>query len=161
MIKAQIAPRKRLRAKIAGDVAKGVLRLQTKVVIPSAKRQYLKPEDGYNGFDVVIVEAVKDANGVTFSPTQRSIDELYTINYNWFSQVVGRTQEMAGTKINMTPTQIIYWLNRVKFIPQGWAGIEFTLNLDPAATGRLPNVVKGTANCEYTLGLTPTATGTL
>lgn len=150
MIKAQIAPRARLRAKVAGDVVRGTLKLQTKVAIPSSKRQYLKPSEGYNGFDTVIVEGVPDANVVAFSPTQIIPDELYTIGYNWFAQVVERTQVLAGTKRKMTPAEILYWLSRVKFIPQGWAIGEASLDYDAMAVGRLPVVVKSKASSTIT-----------
>lgn len=145
MIKAQISPRLNLRAKIAGDVVSGTLKLQTKVAIPSSKRQYLKPSEGYNGFDTVIVEAVPDASIVAFPPTQITPDELYTIGYNWFAQVVDRTQEMVGTRRKMTPAEIIYWLKRVKFIPQGWAITGSQLDFNVSAVSKLPAVVKSAA----------------
>lgn len=145
MIRVQIAPRARLRAKVAGDVVSGSLKLQTKVAIPSSKRQYLKPSEGYNGFDTVIVEGVPDANVIAFSPTQIIPDELYTIGYNWFAQVVDRIQPMVGTKRNMTPAEIIYWLKRVKYIPQGWAITGSSLGFNVSAVSKLPTVVKSSA----------------
>lgn len=145
MIKAQISPRARLRAKVAGDLVSGSLKLQTKVAIPSSKRQYLKPSEGYNGFDTVIVEGVPDANVVAFTPTQIIPDELYTVGYNWFAQVVERIQPMVGTKRDMTPAEIIYWLKRVKYIPQGMAESEVMLNMYSGAAGMLPVVVKTSA----------------
>ena len=119
MIKVQVSPRRRLRAKVAGDAVSGALKLQTKVAVPSGKRQYIKPSEGYNGLDTVIVEAVPDANVVAFSPEQIIPDQLHSIGYNWFAQVVERIQPMVGTKRNMTPAEIIYWLKKVKYIPQG------------------------------------------
>ena len=154
MIKAQIAPRARLRAKVAGDVVRGTLKLQTKVAIPSSKRQYLKPSEGYNGFDTVIVEGVPDANVVAFSPTQIIPDELYTIGFNWFAQVVERIQPMVGTKRDMTPAEIIYWLKRVKYIPQVFAEASFSLNLESSIVGRLPIVAKSTAGSSFTISFT-------
>ena len=145
MIKVQMTPRRRLRAKVAGDAVSGALKLQTKVVIPSAKRQYLRPSDGFNGFDVVIVEGVPDANVVAFTPEQIIPDALYTIGYNWFAQVVERVQPMVGTKRNMTPAEILYWLNRVKFIPQGWAITGSSLGFNVSAVSKLPIVVKSAA----------------
>ena len=151
MIKAQISPRPSLRAKIAGDVVSGALKLQTKVVIPSSKRKYLKPSEGYNGFDTVIVEAVPDANIVAFPPTQIAPDELYTIGYNWFSQVVERIQPMVGTKRNMTPAEIVYWLKRVKYIPQVFAEASFSLDFESNILWRLPIVAKSTAVSSFTI----------
>ena len=159
MIKAQMTPRRRLRAKVAGDAVSGSLKLQTKVAIPSAKRQYLRPSDGYNGFDVVIVEGVPDANVVAFTPTQIIPDELYTIGYNWFAQVVERVQPMVGTKRNMTPAEIIYWLNRVKFIPQGFAEASFSPIFVSSTSVRLPVVVKSTAGSTFTVSFDSNAQG--
>lgn len=150
MIKAQIAPRARLHAKIAGDVVSGALKLQTKVAIPSGKRQYIKPSDGFNGLDTVIVEGVPDANAVSFSPTQITPDAIHSIGYNWFAQVVERVQPMVGTKRNMTPAEILYWLMRVKYIPQGWANSEVSLDYDAVAVGRLPVVLKSSASSTIT-----------
>lgn len=150
MIKAQMSPRRSLRAKIAGDVVSGTLKLQTKVAIPSSKRQYLKPSDGYNGFDTVIVEGVPDASIVAFTPTQIIPDQLYTIGYNWFSQAVERIQPMVGTKRDMTPAEIIYWLKRVKYIPQGWGSGEVSFDFDAMAAGRIPVVAKSTASSTIT-----------
>ena len=161
MIKAQIAPRARLRAKVAGDVVRGTLKLQTKVAIPSSKRQYLKPSEGYNGFDTVIVEGVPDASIVAFTPTQIIPDQLYTIGYNWFAQVVDRTQTLVGTNRKMTPAEILYWLSRVKFIPQGWADSEFATDFDAGAVGRLPVVVKSKATSTITFDFESHAVCTL
>lgn len=154
MIRVQIAPRARLRAKVAGDVVSGSLKLQTKVAIPSSKRQYLKPSEGYNGFDTVIVEGVPDASVVAFTPTQIIPDQLYTIGYNWFAQVVDRTQMLAGTKRKMTPAEIIYWLKRVKYIPQAFAETSFLLGFESSVVGRLPIVAKSTASSSFTVGFT-------
>lgn len=159
MIKAQIAPRARLRAKVAGDVVRGTLKLQTKVAIPSSKRQYLKPSEGYNGFDTVIVEGVPDANVVAFSPTQIIPDELYTIGYNWFAQVVERIHPMVGTKRNMTPAEIIYWLKRVKYIPQVFAEASFSISFESGTATRLPDVAKSTADSTFTVRFESNAQG--
>ena len=150
MIKAQIAPRARLHAKIAGDVVSGALKLQTKVAIPSGKRQYIKPSDGFNGLDTVIVEGVPDANAVSFSPTQITPDAIHSIGYNWFAQVVERIQPMVGTKRNMTPAEILYWLMRVKYIPQVFAYVEFAPTFETTTSARIPNVVKSTASSTFT-----------
>ena len=159
MIKAQMSPRESLRAKIAGDVVGGTLKLQTKVATPSSKRQYIKPSDGYNGLDTVIVEAVPDANIVAFTPTQIIPDELYTIGYNWFAQVVERIQPMVGTKRNMTPAEIVYWLKRVKYIPQVFAEASFSMTFETSTAARLPNVVRATAGSTFTISFESNAQG--
>lgn len=151
MITAQIASRPRLRARIAGDVVSGALKLETKVAIPSTKRQYLKPSEGYNGLDTVIVEAVPDANLIAFTPTQIIPDELKSIGYNWFAQVVERTQEMVGTKRAMTPAEILFWLNRVKFIPQSSVYSDFLPSFTTSTSTRVPIVVRSTASSTFTI----------
>lgn len=156
MVKAQLSPRRILRAKIAG--ASGDLHLQSRTVSPSTKRMILRPGEGYNGFDTVIVEGVPDASLVAFSTTQITPDMLYTIGQNWFAQVVERTQEMAGTKRNMTPSDILLWLNRVKFIPQGVAESMFSLNFDGGVSGRLPNVQRCSASSAFGLNFESMAT---
>lgn len=137
------------------------IELQSKTVDASNKTYTYRPDEGYCGFDSVTVNGMPDATQVAFSATQTDDDVLHAIGYNWFAQAVGHIQTMAGTKQSMTPAKMLYWLGRVKFIPQGFADIEFTMNFATTATGSRPNVVKGIANCEYTLGLTPAATGTL
>lgn len=120
--------------------------LESKTVNPSTKTYTYKPGDGYCGFESFTVNAMPDAEQVAFSPTQTDPDVLHAIGYNWFAQVVGHIQEMSGAKQNMTPAKMLYWLGRVKFIPQGIADTEFALNMGVGLTGRLPTVAKATAS---------------
>ena len=77
---------------------------------------------------------------------------MYAIGYNWFADLVKLTQTMAGTTKLMTPEDIIYWLNRVKFISQGLASSTFSINFAPStASGILPEVIKGAANTTFAL----------
>ena len=64
---------------------------------------------------------------------------------------------MAGTTKLMTPEDIIYFLNSVKFIPQSTATSEFTLEFEANADSKLPAVTKGTANSEFTITITSNA----
>lgn len=81
------------------------------------------------------------------------IDKLTTI--------ADRTREMAGTSQKLTLDDIIYWLGRVKFIPQGWANSEFAPDFDSIVSSKLPVVVKGVANNEFKLNFETNATGAL
>ena len=191
-IKAQLAPRKKLQAKVAGVVLKGDIRLQSKAVAPGAKIQTVKPDpgfdalsfvtvmgidletktvnssnktytykpgDGYCGFESFTVNAMPDAESVAFSSTQLEHDVLHAIGYNWFAQVVGHIQTMAGTKQNMTPAKMLYWLGRVKYIPQGRAESSFAPDFDGGVYARLPDVQRSSASSAFSLSFDSSVTG--
>lgn len=191
-IKAQVAPRKKLQAKVAGVVLKGDIRLQSKAVTPEAKIQTVKPDpgfdalsfvtvmgidletktvnssnktytykpgDGYCGFESFTVNAMPDAESVAFSSTQIDPDVLHAIGYNWFAQIVGHIQTMAGTKQSMTPAKMLYWLGRVKFIPQGRAESSFSPDFDGSVSSRLPDVKRSSVSSAFSLSFDSSATG--
>lgn len=87
--------------------------------------------------------------------------EFYKISSDTMTAIANRTRQMAGMSKKLTPAEIIYWLGRVKFIPQGWANSELVLDFATSATGKLPSVVKGTANSEFTPNFESTAVGAL
>lgn len=77
----------------------------------------------------------------------------YRISGNTMTAIADMTRAMAGTTKKMTPAEIIYWLGRVKYIPQGLAIGEFpitSVSFIGNASGRLPNVAKGVANSIFT-----------
>lgn len=133
--------------------------LETKTVNPSTKTYTYKPGDGYCGFESFTVNAIPDAESVAFSSTQTEPDALHAIGYNWFAQVVGHIQTMAGTKQNMTPAKMLYWLGRVKFIPQGRAESSFSMDFDGGVSGRLPDVKRSSASSAFSLDFDSSATG--
>lgn len=92
-------------------------------------------------------------------PVER--ESNYSITSANLNDIAKRTQEMAGTRKLMTPEDIIYWLNRVKFIPHGNAESSFSLSFESSASGSIPVVTKGTATSGFTLTFTSIATGEL
>lgn len=92
-------------------------------------------------------------------PVERGSE--YAVTSANLNDIAKRTQEMAGTTKLMTPEDIIYWLNRVKFIPHGNAESSFSLSFESSASGSIPVVTKGTATSGFTLTFTSIATGEL
>lgn len=133
--------------------------LETKTVNPSTKTYTYKPGDGYCGFESFTVNAMPDAEQVAFSPTQIDPDVLHAIGYNWFAQVVDHIQTMAGTRQNMTPAKMLYWLGRVKFIPQGWAESSFSPDFGVSLSARLPDVKISSASSAFSMDFESSVTG--
>lgn len=76
-----------------------------------------------------------DATNVSFGSKPIEPDVLHSIGYNWFAEVVGLVQKMAGTSSKMTAADIVYWLGRVKYTPQGNAESSVSLSFDSTASG--------------------------
>lgn len=85
-------------------------------------------------------------------PVERESE--YAVTSANLNDIAKRTQEMAGTSNLLTPDDIIYWLERVIFVPQGRASSEFAiapLVFEAAATAQIPDVAKATANSEFSI----------
>lgn len=85
-------------------------------------------------------------------PVER--ESNYSITSENLNNIAKRTQEMAGTTKLMTPEDIIYFLNSVKFIPQSTATSEFTVQFDFSpctAVGKIPVYQKGTAASTFNM----------
>lgn len=67
------------------------------------------------------------------------------------------TQKMAGRTALMTVADMIYWLNRVQFIPQGNAESSFSLSFESVSSGILPDVQKSAASSEFSLSFMASA----
>lgn len=112
-------------------------------------------------------EPVYDPTDVKFGSEAIDPDQLYKVGYNWVAQVVDHLQDMVGRTTSFTLEEIVYWLGRVKYIPQGYAESTFTLDTSmftAGASGILPDVQKGTATSVFTLDtslFTSSASGAL
>ncbi len=134
--------------------------MQDKAVAQTMARQIVGPDYGYTGLRTVTVEGMPPAENVAFSSEQITPDAYYGIGYNWFAQVVAYVQKFVGKKNDMTPADILYWLDRVKYIPQGVADSSFSLDLDSGASGWLPDYQIGTATSTFSLDFESDAFGT-
>ena len=90
-------------------------------------------------------------------PAER--EEAYAIASASLNELGAITQKMAGKKQLMTVADMVYWLNRVVYIPQGCAESNVVFVLDSAAGGRLPNVQRGIATSTISQIMTSGATG--
>lgn len=77
-------------------------------------------------------------------------EKYYKVAESDLVAIADRTRTMAGTTKGMTLDDIIYWLGRVIYIPQGNAssvGMTLTIESENSnANGVLPNVIKGNAS---------------
>lgn len=80
------------------------------------------------------------------------MEKYYKVAESDLVAIADRTRTMAGVGRGLTIEDIIYWLGRVIYIPQGNASSEFTLDFGTnTATAILPTVVKSSASSEFTL----------
>lgn len=72
------------------------------------------------------------------------------------SEVAEEIRKAAGLSRELKPSEMIYWLKRIIYLPQGHASSENTLNLvqSNTAVGILPEVVRGVANSVTNLNIT-------
>lgn len=106
-----------------------------------------------------IGEVVLESAGVAFSSQKVDPDVNYKVGRNWLADLVSVVQKMAGKKSDMTLEDMIYWLNRVLFIPQGNAESSFSLSFSSSASGILPDVQIGTAGSAFTLSFSSESSG--
>ena len=158
-IKARLTTRKKFQVKVRGIVLTEEIRMQSKAVEPGTTAMTVKPDPGYDALSFVTVMGIPYAEDVAFSAKQIDPDIRYSIGYNWFAQVVDRVQTMAGTRRNMTPDNILYWLNLVRNVPQGVAVTWFSIDMGSATTGRLPRVSKAMASSDFSLNFETSASG--
>lgn len=114
-----------------------------------------------DGIAVSDGEPVYDPTDVKFGSEAIDPDQLYKVGYNWVAQVVDHVQDMVGRTTSFTLEEIVYWLGRVKYIPQGYAESTLTLSFDNGASGVLPVVQRGTASSSFTLNFESSAVGAL
>lgn len=90
--------------------------------------------------EVVAGKKLSEAETMSFSAEQIYPDVRYSISHNWFARLVERLRVMTSQNRDFTTEEIVYWLGRVAFIPQGYAETEShmdTLTFSVAASAVL------------------------
>lgn len=91
----------------------------------------------------------------------------YKISRERLENIANRVRVMAGLTRKMTPAEIIYWLEKVKFTPMTIGESEVNLGIltmSSTVSGVIPEITRGIANNTFTLKIpnfTSTAIGTL
>lgn len=89
------------------------------------------------------------------------MNDLYKISRERLENIADRVRAIAGLTRKLTPAEIVYWLERVKFTPSSVGESEFTLNFASTAAGRLPDVAKGNASSNFNINFATSAIGVL
>ena len=84
-------------------------------------------------------------------------EKYYKVAESDLVAIADRTRTMAGTSNGMTIDDIVYWLGRVIYIPQGRASSEFALDFETSGIAILPNVQKASATSAFTLNFETSA----
>jgi hypothetical protein len=88
-------------------------------------------------------EPVTEIESSTLVPVER--EETYAIASESLNALGAVTQKMAGKKALMTVADMVYWLNRVQYVPQGNAENTSSVSQISSAVGIVPTVYRGTA----------------
>lgn len=111
-----------------------------------------------------IGSGLPDGSATTFgnvdgTPAER--EEAYAILSGDLNALGAITQTMSGKKALMTVADMIYWLNRVQYIPQGNAESVQSVSQISVATGIVPTVYRGSAISIQSVSNVSTAVGSL
>ena len=89
-------------------------------------------------------EWVLPSEGVAFSEGPQEGDPQYKVGQNWIAELVRLIHRMSGTGHNLTKDEMVYWLGRVVYMPQGWADTLLTwpddFDYGSIARGWLPDL---------------------
>lgn len=79
--------------------------------------------------------------GVYFAASEIQAEKKYWSPESWYIQLANITRKMAGVGEKLTRQNILYWLGRVIYIPQGHAYGSYQVTVEPyasAASGKNP-----------------------
>lgn len=93
------------------------------------------------------------------APVERA--PIYIIDSEDLNELGALAQKMAGKKALMSVEDMIYWLGRVQFIPQGYGESKQKINQISLASGIVPIVYRGSAISEQAIYNTSNAVGSI
>lgn len=85
----------------------------------------------------------------------------YSIPSEILNAIVAEIQKMSGRTNPLTPEEMLYWLRRVAYIPQGNAESVYAIGNSSFASGIIPAVVRGIAISTQSIYSTNNAVGSL
>lgn len=103
-----------------------------------------------------------DGSDVSFGGSDSMQSGQYAISAEIMNAIVAEIQKMSGRTNPLTPEEMLYWLRRVVYIPQGYAeSVNSIVSNVSSASGRLPTVVRGRAVSTQYINNTSYAVGSL
>lgn len=102
-----------------------------------------------------------DGSDVKFDGSDSVSGGQYSISAEIMNAIVAEIQKMSGRTNPLTPEEMLYWLRRVVYIPQGYAVSVQSISQVSSASGRLPTVVRGRAISVQSIYNTSNAVGSL
>ena len=136
-----------------------LVKIADSIRLKTGKTELMSLNDIAQNIDDII--SSPDGSEVTFGSSDGTNYGTYSISAEVLDAIAGEIQKMAGRTIAMTPEEILYWLRRVVYIPQGYAESINIITNGSTASGILPTVVKGFANSIQTIYSTSTAIGSI
>lgn len=136
--------------------------------IANSIRTKLNINDGLTINDISTkIDSIKsspDGFEVTFGYVDdQPVDRLetYSITSADLNELGKAAQKMAGKNALMTIADMIYWLNRVVYIPQGYAESTCAVTQNSISSGIVPTVYRGTAISTQSIFNTSNAAGSI
>lgn len=107
------------------------------------------------------ITSSQNGSDVAFGSNDATQFEYYAISAEVLNAIAAEVKKMAGRTILMTPEEILYWLRKVQYIPQGFAQSIQSIANGSDASGTIPTVVRGAASSVQPIYNTSTAMGSI
>ena len=112
--------------------------------------------------DIHDIVSAPDGSEIEFGGTNSTQSELYSIPSEILNAIVAEIQKMSGRNKPLTPDEMLYWLRKVVYIPQGYAeSINTIVSQTSSANGIVPTVHRGTAISTQSIFNTSNAVGSI